>query len=77
MILELCRASIEQDGAEVVILAGGPLAGLAPLLAPDVAAPLVDGTAAGVRLAAALAGLAPRRPLSLAATLCGKASHTA
>lgn len=59
MILELCRASIEQDGAEVVILAGGPLAGLAPLLAPDVAAPLVDGTAAGVRLAAALAGLAP------------------
>jgi len=59
MILDLCRASIEQDGAEVVILAGGPLAGLAPLLAPDVAAPLVDGTAAGVRLAAALAGLAP------------------
>ena len=59
MILELCRASIEQDGAEVVILAGGPLAGLAPLLAADVAAPLVDGTAAGVRLAAALAGLAP------------------
>ncbi|MBX9750762.1 MAG: aspartate/glutamate racemase family protein [Roseococcus sp.] len=61
MILELCHASIEQDGAEVVILAGGPLAGLAPLLAPDVAAPLVDGTAAGVRLAAALAGLAPIR----------------
>jgi Asp/Glu/hydantoin racemase len=61
MILQLCRESIEQDGAEVVILAGGPLAGLAPLLAPDVQAPLVDGTAAGVRLAAALAGLAPMR----------------
>ena len=59
MILELCRASIEQDGAEVVILAGGPLAGLAPLLASEVPAPLVDGTAAGVRMAAALAGLAP------------------
>ncbi|TCH95943.1 Asp/Glu/hydantoin racemase [Roseococcus sp. SYP-B2431] len=59
MILDLCRASIEQDGAEVVILAGGPLAGLAPVLAQDVPVPLVDGTAAGVRLAAALAGLAP------------------
>ncbi|WP_424812621.1 aspartate/glutamate racemase family protein [Roseococcus sp. YIM B11640] len=63
MILTLCRESIEQDGAEVVILAGGPLAGLAPLLAPDVPVPLLDGTAAGVRLAAALAGLAPtQRP---------------
>jgi allantoin racemase len=59
MILDLCRASIEQDGAEVVILAGGPLAGLAPTLAKDVAVPLVDGTVAGVRLAASLAGLAP------------------
>ena len=65
LILELCRQSIEQDGAEVVILAGGPLAGLAPLLAPHVPVPLVDGTAAAVRLAEALVGLAdaprPRR----------------
>lgn len=70
LILELCRHSIEQDGAEVVILAGGPLAGLAPVLAPHVPVPLVDGTAAAVRLAEALVGLAdasrPRRtrPLS-------------
>ena len=65
LILELCRQSIEQDGAEVVILAGGPLAGLAPVLAPHVPVPLVDGTAAAVRLAEALVGLAdaqrPRR----------------
>lgn len=69
MILELCRASIEQDGAEVVILAGGPLAGLAPVLAPHVPVPLVDGTAAAVRLAEALVGLAdaqrPRRARAL------------
>jgi len=71
LILELCRASIEQDGAEVVILAGGPLAGLAPLLAADVSAPLVDGTAAGVRLAAALAGLAPVRRAHRARVLSG------
>ena len=63
LILELCRQSIEQDGAEVVILAGGPLAGLAPVLAPHVPVPLVDGTAAAVRLAEALVGLADaRRP---------------
>jgi len=62
-LLALVRASIEQDGAEAVILAGGPLAGLAPVLQPMVPVPLVDGTAAAVRLAAALAGLPrPARP---------------
>jgi Asp/Glu/hydantoin racemase len=58
-LLDLVRASIEQDGAEAVILAGGPLAGLAAVLQPEVAVPLVDGTVAAVRLAAALAGMAP------------------
>ncbi len=58
-LLALVRASVEQDGAECVILAGGPLAGLAPVLQPEVPVPLVDGTAAAVRMAAALAGLAP------------------
>ena len=61
LILELCRQSVEEDGAEAVILAGGPLAGLAPRLAAQVAVPLVDGTAAAVRLAEALVGLAPSR----------------
>ena len=70
LLLELCRQSREEDGAEVVILAGGPLAGVAAALQGAVPVPLVDGTAAGVRLAAALAGLAPAgrgtrpRPLS-------------
>jgi Asp/Glu/hydantoin racemase len=59
LLVELCRQSVEEDGAEAVILAGGPLAGLAPLLAPRVAVPLVDGTAAAVRLAEAMIGLAP------------------
>jgi Asp/Glu/hydantoin racemase len=59
LIVDLCRQSVEQDGAEVVILAGGPLAGIAPVLAPRVPVPLVDGTAAAVRLAEALVGLAP------------------
>lgn len=62
LIAELVRASVEQDGAEVVILAGGPLAGLAPVLQPQLGVPLVDGTQAAVKLAEALAGLVPRSP---------------
>lgn len=59
LLVDLCRQSVEQDGAEAVILAGGPLAGLAPLIADRVPVPLVDGTAAAVRMAEALVGLAP------------------
>lgn len=59
LLLDLCRQSVEEDGAEAVILAGGPLAGIAPRLAGRVPVPLVDGTVAGVRLAHAMTGLAP------------------
>ncbi len=62
LLAGLCAESVEQDGAEAVILAGGPLAGIAPLLQPRVAVPLVDGTQAAVRLAEAMAGLVPRSP---------------
>lgn len=62
LIATLCREAVEQDGAEAVILAGGPLAGLAPIIAPEVPVPIVDGTAAAVRLAEALVGLAPPGP---------------
>jgi Asp/Glu/hydantoin racemase len=60
LLADLCADSAEQDGAEAIILAGGPLAGLAPLLQPRVAVPLIDGTQAAVRLAEARAGLVPR-----------------
>ncbi len=62
MLAGLCADSVAQDGAEAIILAGGPLAGLAPQLQPRVAVPLVDGTQAAVRLAEAMAGLMPRSP---------------
>lgn len=68
-LLALIDRSIAEDGAEAVILAGGPLAGLAAVLQPSVGVPLVDGTVAAVRLAAALAGMPrparPRRPRPL------------
>jgi Asp/Glu/hydantoin racemase len=59
LLRELVLRAVEEDGAEVVILAGGPLAGVAAALQPESPVPLVDGTVAGVRLAAALAGMAP------------------
>jgi Asp/Glu/hydantoin racemase len=62
LLAALCAESAEQDGAECVILAGGPLAGLAPRLQPRVTVPLIDGTQAAVRLAEAMAGLMPRHP---------------
>lgn len=62
LLAALCAESAAQDGAECIILAGGPLAGLAPRLQPRVAVPLVDGTQAAVRLAEAMAGLMPRHP---------------
>jgi allantoin racemase len=55
LILDLCRAAVEEDGAEAVILAGGPLAGLAPRLRLRLPFPLVDGTEAAVRMAEMLA----------------------
>lgn len=60
LLAALCAESAAQDGAEAIILAGGPLAGIAPLLQPRIAVPLVDGTQAAVRLAEAMAGLVPR-----------------
>lgn len=61
LLLDLVRQCVAQDGAEVVILAGGPLAGVAAALQPQAAVPLVDGVAAAVRLAAAMVGMLPAR----------------
>lgn len=47
----LCNAAIAEDGAEALILAGAPLAGLARRIAGELPVPLVDPIAAAVRLA--------------------------
>lgn len=59
-LLGLARESALSDGADAVILAGAPLAGLAPALADLCPAVLVDPVAAAVRQAETLARLAPR-----------------
>jgi Asp/Glu/hydantoin racemase len=55
-----CLRAVEADGAEVVILGGGPIAGLARDCADRIPVPALDGVSCAVRLAEALVGLKPR-----------------
>ncbi len=59
----LCATAVAA-GAEVCILGGAPLAGLAAAIAQQVAVPLVDAVAAAVRQAETLASLRPRKPVA-------------
>jgi allantoin racemase len=56
---ELCLAAVEEDGADVIILAGAPLAGLARAIKGELPVPVVDGVSSAVRHAETLVGLAP------------------
>lgn len=57
-----CLKAVADDGAEVVILGGGPIAGLARECADRIPVPALDGVSCAVRLAEALVGLHPRPP---------------
>jgi|ERR1700674_1267994 len=46
-----CRAAVIEDGAEVVILGGAGLVGIADRIAADVPEPVIDGLAAPIRSA--------------------------
>ncbi len=56
-LLALSRQAVSEDGADVVILAGAPLAGLARELKGQIRVPVVDGISAGIRMAEAVVGL--------------------
>ncbi|GAA1270489.1 aspartate/glutamate racemase family protein [Arthrobacter pascens] len=56
-LLALSRQAVTEDGADVVILAGAPLAGLARELQGQIPVPVVDGISAGIRMAEAVVGL--------------------
>lgn len=58
-LVVLCEHAAEQDGADVLILAGAPLAGLARSVAGRLPVPVVDGVSSGVLQAEALVRLAP------------------
>lgn len=58
---ELALQAVEEDGADVIVLAGAPLAGLARAIRADIPVPLVDGVSSAVRHAESLIALAPGR----------------
>lgn len=55
LLADACRRCAEQHGAEVVILGGAGLAGIARRIADDVPVPVIDSITAGVRRVEALA----------------------
>jgi allantoin racemase len=61
LLIDACREAVEHDEADVVILGGAPLAGLAAKIAGQVSVPLVDAVAAAVRQGEVLAALRPRK----------------
>lgn len=59
LLRKLCLQAIEEDGADVLVLAGAPLAGLARTIRNDIPVPLVEGVSSAVRHAETLISLAP------------------
>ncbi|HYF17491.1 MAG TPA: aspartate/glutamate racemase family protein [Ramlibacter sp.] len=60
-LLALAERAVADDGAEVIVLAGAPLAGLARSLEGRLPVPVVDGVSSAVRHAQSLAALKPGR----------------
>ena len=60
-LLQLAERAVDEDGADVIVLAGAPLAGLARTLAGRLPVPLVDGVSSAVRHAETLVALRPGR----------------
>ena len=63
-LVELARRSVEEDGADVIILAGAPLTGLANAVRDRIPVPVVDGVQAALKQAEALAALRPRKAIA-------------
>ena len=59
----LCERVVDEDGAEVIILGGAPLAGLARSLTGELPVPVVDGVSSAVKHAESLVALKPGRAL--------------
>ncbi|MGI4984520.1 MAG: aspartate/glutamate racemase family protein [Janthinobacterium lividum] len=58
-LLALCEKVVKEDGAEVIILAGAPLAGLARTLRGQLPVPVVEGVSSAVRHAVSFVALQP------------------
>lgn len=60
-LVELAHRCVREDGADVIVLAGAPLAGLARGVAAQLPVPVVDGVSSAVRHAETLLKLAAGR----------------
>lgn len=60
-LMALAERAVDEDGADVIVLAGAPLAGLARLLKGRLPVPVVDGVSSAVRHAETLVALQPGR----------------
>jgi allantoin racemase len=58
-LLRLAEQCVDEDGADVIVLAGAPLAGLARGLGGRIPVPVVDGVSSAVRHAETLVALQP------------------
>lgn len=64
LLVDLANRAVKEDEADVVILAGAPLAGLAARVRDRIAVPVVDQMAAAVKQAEALVTLNPRKAMA-------------
>lgn len=59
LLVDLALSAVADDGADVIVLAGAPLSGLAPLVRERIPVPVVDCAQAAARQASTLAALRP------------------
>jgi allantoin racemase len=64
LLVGLANLSVERDGADVVILSGAPLSGLADKVRDRIPVPIIDPIGAAVRQAETLAVLRPRKAVA-------------
>ncbi|WP_337269612.1 aspartate/glutamate racemase family protein [Oryzifoliimicrobium ureilyticus] len=62
LLVDLARSAIEHDGADVIILAGAPLAGLAGRVRDRIPVPVVESVVAAVKQAELLVALNTKKP---------------
>lgn len=63
-LVQIANLTVDQDGADVVILSGAPLAGLGEKVKNRISVPLIDPISAAVRQAETLAILKPRKAIA-------------
>lgn len=64
LLVDLAGRAVREDGADVVILAGAPLAGLAGKVRERIPVPVVDCVAAAVKQLEGLVALRPRKAVA-------------